>query len=244
MSEPTYTSEFYLAAGDATAQGRMPLGLVFDRCIEVATDHANALGVGYDDMILHGQSWVLSRVAIEMRRYPEINERYSVTTWVEKVSRAFSMRNFAIRAENGETIGYGRSTWVAIDVEKRTLGDISRYTQLEEISRELPCPIEPVGRHRAVAEPTLESDYRFQYSDIDSNRHVNTVRYVELLLNSWPLEFFDRHEVSRVEVSFMKESYFGEEARVVLAAGEGETEADIVVDGSARVHFTLRFRDI
>ena len=243
--ERIYRREFYLAAGDATPEQSMPIGEVFDRCIEVATDHANALGVGYDDLKLHGQSWVLSRVAIEMVRYPKVNETYSVETWVDSFNRAFSERYFRLYDAAGDVIGDARSTWVAIDVEKRTLADISRFDTLREsITAARESAVKPCGRHRTLVGDDLVFSYHtFSYSDLDSNRHVNTVRYVDLLMDMWPLEFHDNHEVERIEVSFMKECRYGETAELALKMAEhGVSQLEFRVEGESRVHFAVSFK--
>lgn len=243
--EQIYRREFYLAAGDATPEQSMPIGEVFDRCIEVATDHANALGVGYDNLKQHGQSWVLSRVAIEMIRYPQVNETYSVETWVDSFNRAFSERYFRLYDSNGEEIGNARSTWVAIDVEKRTLADISRFDTLRDsITTDRECAVKPCGRHRSLTgDDLMLSAHTFAYSDLDSNRHVNTVRYVELLMDRWPLEFHDAHRVERIEVSFMKECRYGETAELALRRVDGGTsEMEFRVNGESRVHFAVTFK--
>lgn len=244
MAEPIYRREFYLAAGDATPEQSMPIGEVFDRCIEVATDHANALGVGYDNLKEHGQSWVLSRVVIEMERYPVVNETYSVETWIDGFNRAFSERYFRIYDCRGEVIGNARSTWVAIDVEKRTLADISRFDILRDsITTARTCDVKPCGRHRTLSgEDLIMSYHTFSYSDLDSNRHVNTVRYVELLMDQWPLEFHDTHQVKRIEVSFMRECRYGETAELALRRNDsGVSELEFRVGGESRVHFAVKF---
>ncbi len=237
-----HAEEFYLSAGECGPEQTLPVALLVSRLIEVATNHANELGVGYENLIAHGQTWVLSRVAVEMDRYPRVDERYSVVTWVEKLNRHFSTRNYMIAMADGSVAGYARTVWVGINVADRTLADISRLAPLADVA--LPqkeCPIAEVSRHRPVAVPDRCADYCFRYSDIDSNRHVNTVRYVELLLNQWPLEFHDSHCMRRLEMSFMRESYFGEKAQVRLAETESAASADISVDGSMRCHFEIKY---
>ena len=240
-----YRREFYLAAGDATPQQTMPVGEVFDRCIEVATDHANALGVGYDNLKEHGQSWVLSRVAIEMLRYPKVNEVYSVETWVESFNRAFSERFFRLYDADNAVIGEVRSTWVAIDIEKRTLADISRFDSLREsITTKRETFVKPCSRLRTLVGDDLQyTEHTFKYSDLDSNRHVNTVRYVELLMDRWPLEFHDAHPVQRIEVSFMRECLYGETAELALRnTAENTSQVEFRVCGESRVHFAVVFK--
>ena len=49
----------------------MPVWLLTERIIDVATEHANSWEVGYARLIIDNQAWVLSRVAIEMKRWPK-----------------------------------------------------------------------------------------------------------------------------------------------------------------------------
>lgn len=243
MAAPvTHTEEFYLAAGESGPEQVMPVGLLTSRLIEVATNHANALAAGYEHLMARGLTWVLSRVAIEMTSWPPIDSRYSITTWVESLNKRFSTRCYTIRLADGTVAGYARTVWVAIDVASRTMADISFLTGLADAATKLSCPIADAGRHRPVEAPDRVSRYRFVYSDIDSNRHVNTVRYVQMLLNCWPLDFHDRHTVRRLEISFVRESYFDEEAEVRIAGYPPDrTSADICVDGMMRVHFEISF---
>lgn len=244
MNKPPeiYSREFYLAAGDGTPEQMLPVGRAVARCIEVATDHANMLGAGYEHLRPLGLSWVLSRIVLEMTDYPKVNETYTVETWVDSVNRAFSDRFFRIIDCRGNVCGYSRSTWVTIDIEKRTLGDLSSLTTLgDAITTGPECPIRPCGRHRPVSETADVTSHTFRYSDIDSNRHVNTVRYVELLLDRWPLAFHDANRVGRLEVSFMRECICGELAELALAQTGLNAEATLRVGNEPRVHFALSF---
>lgn len=89
-----YCQSYILTAGECNAQGIMPVTLFGARVIEVATFHANELGVGYDRLIADGLAWVLSRLSIEMYRSPKVNERYTLRTWIEGFNRHFSERDF------------------------------------------------------------------------------------------------------------------------------------------------------
>lgn len=233
-----YTRTYYLAAGEGTPERTMPVGLLFARCIEVATDHANMLGVGFEHLIKYGQSWVLSRMVVEMTEWPRVNENYTIETWVVSLNRAFSDRHFRVLDERNRICGYARSTWVAIDMERRILGDISRLDPLREaITCAVECPVDPCGKHRPLgpeAKPAVTK--RFAYSDIDSNRHVNTVRYVEMLMDCYSADFHASHRVRRLEVSFMRECVYGEEGTIYMGA---DGNAELRVDGERRIHFKI-----
>ncbi len=237
-----YSKTYYLAAGEGTPERRMPVGLLFARCIEVATDHSNRLGVGFENLMAHGQSWVLSRMAVEMTRYPNVNENYTIETWVDSFNRAYSDRMFRILDNEGNVCGYSRSTWVAIDMERRTLADISRFDALRDaITCARECPIAPSRRHRPLGHEASEAvSHRFAYSDIDSNRHVNTVRYVEMLMNCRTPDQHRTSPLRRLDVTFMRECVYGELATIFTRPVDPTTtEAELRVNGEARIRFTV-----
>lgn len=245
MSEPIYTHTYYLAAGEGTPEQQMPAGLLFAKCIEVATEHANSLGVGFENLMSHGQTWVLSRMVVEMTSYPAVNENYTIETWVDSFNRAFSDRFFRILDSRGAVCGFARTTWVAIDMQKRTLADISRFDTLRaSITAARECPIAPCGRHRPLPDgitPTLT--HTFAYSDIDSNRHVNTVRYVEMLMDCWSADFHAAMTPTRIEVTFMRECVYGEQAEITTQSNPAAstTDAQLSVGTERRIHFRIRF---
>lgn len=232
----SYTREHYLTAGECDAQGRMPLPLIAERLIEAATDHANTLGIGYATLIKRNIGWVLSRLSIEMSEYPAINSAYSVTTWIETINRRFSERNFMICSAEGRPVGYARSVWSAIDFGQRGGADLSELHLEDCPAGDLGCPIEKTPRIPAIAHPAVETTYTFRYCDLDFNRHVNTVRYLELLMDQWTLDHYDRFAIDRVDLLFHHECRFGETVQVRIASdGSGAVSNCELVRDSIRV---------
>lgn len=206
----SYSHRYLLTAGESDAEGRMPLTLVVERVIEVASEHANRLGIGYDALLAHGIGWVLSRISVEMSRYPAINKHYTFTTWIESYNRRFSERCFCITADSGEVLGYARTIWVAIDFKTRAAADLSVLGADAFVVADLPCPIERTPRLPALTSDDTCAQYTFGYRDIDFNRHVNTIRYLDLILNHWPLGHYDEYAPARFDILFHQECVYGE----------------------------------
>jgi len=238
-----YTRNYYLAAGECNPQAEMPLTLLLTRVIEVATDHANQWGVGYERLIADNHAWVLSRVTVELERYPRVNENYSLTTWIEDYNRHFSQRNLELRDGNGETLGYIRTIWMVIDLSARTSVDISQLEYMRGNISDRPCPIEPQGRLRPISAPTSTTDLTFNYIDCDFNRHVNTVRYMEHLMGQFDMARYDANIVQRMQVAFIKESHYGDQATIMLDDSDPtQSLMSIVVDGSDHVRASFQWK--
>ena len=236
-----YTEHFFLTAAECNPEKEMPLSLVMTRIIEVATLHANAWGVGYANMIESNQGWVLSRVTVEMERYPKVNEPYSFTTWIENYNRHFSQRNMEIRDKDDEIIGYVRTIWMVIDFATRESVDISKLSYISENISGRECPIAPQGRLKAV-EVSRTAAYTFGYMDCDINRHVNTVKYLDLLQNQFPIEKYDHEFVSRLEIAFLKETLYGTTVEVKINDTDPlDCKLSIDVDGASHVKCRMAF---
>ena len=222
------TKSWFLTAGETDAHGLMPVTLVAERCIEIATEHANNLGIGYAQLKEHRLGWVLARLTIEMIRYPAINETYTMSTWIEGYNRRFSDRCFEMTDADGNVVAYIRSMWVAIDMLTRTLADLTQVEVDLYPIVDRPCPVTkdraPIIEKDA---PVEHSTYTFKYCDIDFNRHVNTIRYLDLVLNQRPLEFYDSNCISRLSVSFDHECYFGETVDLITGPAAREPEASV-----------------
>lgn len=243
----TYDYDFIVTAADCNAQRELSMSTLATYIIDTATGHANELGVGFDHMISLGISWVLSRVSVELAKPATVGHRYRLRTWVASLNRLFSERNFAlINLDHNETIGYARTIWMAINMETRSVGDLTPLTPLAEAAVDLPCPIAPQGKIAMYDLPQDAAEYRFAVSDIDVNRHVTTRRYCDLLTDCWPLEMYEKYHMHRFDIAFKHEARYGDTARYGCHAENEEGVYTARIDAGdhlctlARIVFTPR----
>lgn len=233
--------DYFLTAGECNAEEEMPLTLIAQRVIEVATEHANILGVGYADLIKDNEAWVLSRLTIEMNRYPRVNENYTFITWIEGYNRHFSERNMEIIGENGEVLGYVRTIWVAINIETRTATDISKLSAIATTVSDRPCPIEKQSRMRPLGDNADVYPHRFRYSDIDFNRHVNSVKYMEAILNRWDLEHYDNNYIKRFEIAYLQETHYNNKVTIKIQQEENVANVEICNENAVTTRAKIVF---
>lgn len=253
MSE--LSESYFLSAGEVNAEGEMALPLLVSKIIDIATAHANALGIGNPAMEHLGRGWVLSRLAVEMTRYPRVNEKYTLTTWVEAWNRHFSVRNFMVSDAEGHPVGYASSIWMVLDTRTRENAGLAHLSPPADMLSDRPCPIARPGKHCVILPmeenqpshadqltPQGQSSQRqllprgqvratapavrhtFGYVDLDFYRHVNTVRYVALLLNQYSLADMDRKYVHRFEMAFLREGRYAEPVELLRADLTEKTE--------------------
>lgn len=188
-------------------RGRVTIPMIGNYLLHAASHHASQRGFGYSDMSERQTAWVLSRMAIEIKRYPTMSEPVTLYTWIDEVGRLFTSRCFELSDEAGKAIGYARSIWAAIDVKTR------RPTPLDEAALNVyrdnrDCPIEKPGRIAAIEDDVEGVPYRVKYSDLDINGHFNSIKYMEHLLDLFELDLFRRREVRRFEIAYLSEGWY------------------------------------
>ena len=48
------------------------------------------------------------------------------------------------------------------------------------------------------------------YNDVDINGHVNSVKYIEHVLDLWPVSWYQEHAIRRFEVAYVAEAHQGD----------------------------------
>lgn len=205
-----YTKDYFLTAGESDAEGRMPLQLLVSRLIETASLHANSLGIGYEKLVSLNLAWVLSRVSIEIDNLPQLNESYRLETWIESTNRLFSERCFELIDKQGNTAAKARTTWAAIDITTRRPANPGVLGEVLFPENPRPCDVAAAGKLPAPGDNSTNEQYTFKYCDLDFNRHVNTIKYIDLILNHWSLEQFDHKSIARFDIAFHHECLFNE----------------------------------
>ena len=49
------------------------------------------------------------------------------------------------------------------------------------------------------------------YNDVDINGHINSVKYIEHVLDLWPLDWYRTHQVRRFEIAYVAEAHAGDQ---------------------------------
>ena len=212
--------------------GRM--GVLGNHLLNCAGFHASDRGFGIATLNEDNYTWVLSRLAVELDEMPYQYENFSVQTWVENVYRLFTDRNFAIIDKDGKKIGYARSVWAMISLNTRKPADLLTLHggSIVDYVCDEPCPIEKPSRIKVTSDRPVAT-LTAKYSDIDINGHVNSIRYIEHILDLFPIDLYKTKRIRRFEMAYVAESYFGDELSFFCdEANSNEFHVEVKKNGS------------
>ena len=123
-------------------------------------------------------------------------------------------RNFSVVGDDGRIYGYGRSIWAMIDTESRQPTDIFSIDNgaiNDWIVKDKECPIDKGGRVKMSDNAQHVRTIDTYYNDVDINGHINSVKYIEHVLDLWPLEWYSNHQIRRFEIAYVAEAHAGDQ---------------------------------
>lgn len=221
-------------------RGKATLPMLGNFMLQVATKHAEERGFGFNSMEGQKRVWVLSRMAIEIFEYPKNDSSIKVYTWVSEVNKIFTERCFSFEDENGKMIGYTRSVWASIDKETRRPTNVMELTDLPNYSTGEACPINGIKKIVPIKDIEPVTFFDVKYSDIDINKHLNSMKYIEHYVDLFEIELFKEKDIYRFEISYLNEAHYGSRLDVYKRKEEEgtyilEIKNDDITISSARV---------
>ena len=217
----SYAEEIVLKTRDCDLTGAWRPGAVMEAMQEAATAHAELLGAGRNALKNQGLAWVVTRMELEMDRYPLVEERVTVETWPMPMRRWLFPRYFLFRDEAGREIGRAATLWVLLSLESRQIARSEAVAALMPDNRDLPAPLGLPAPVTEVSGTLVEGTVTPAYTDLDPNCHVNNTRYADWACNALGAERLGREELSRLVISFDREVRPGDTVRTELRQLDG-----------------------
>lgn len=205
--------EFHLRTSDFDMNLNIKPSAVLDVFQEIASVHANELGVGFNDLIKNQLLWVLVRVKFEIVKAPKMHSKIIAKTWPLPAGRVSLQREYMIEDDEGNTLIKGTSEWVTMHLETRKLVQNGVSYPLVEFCEDKNFP-EKIKRIPDFEANGKGIKINSAFCDIDENMHVNNIRYADFVLNAY--EPKNKEEISVFQLDFHKEIKMGDSVSVFL----------------------------
>ena len=180
---------------------------------ETAGLHATLLGLGMDDLAKENKAWVLSHLYLTLDKYPSSGETVTIETWPIGMQRLFTKRDFLVKNAHGEILCRAASFWLLIDLNTR------RPLRFSFPNHDAPDPRRhalDVSPEKLEISPSIDPTYhhKIAYSDLDINKHVNNVKYMEWIVNAMMQDTWETLLIKEFHVQFLSEAFPGQEMEI------------------------------
>ena len=215
-----------------------PCGIL-DIVQDIAGRHANALNIGFYDLIKKDITWVIARTKIEVLDFPKYATDILVKTWPHRPGRFDCDRDYQIIDEDGKVCVKVTSKWVVINVKTRRMVSPNDVFDRDGIYEEEVNFPSVDGLRFTLDRIDLLHRAKVTMTMLDHNMHMNNSRYGEIIYDALKLK---KEEVIKTfEINYHKECHLDDELDVLIKKENKEIFIDIKKEDEmkAKAYITL-----
>ncbi|WP_273324743.1 acyl-[acyl-carrier-protein] thioesterase [Vallitalea guaymasensis] len=222
------TESYRLGTYAVDFENRIKMSTIFNYMQECAINHAHSQSYGVKEMTEEGLFWILSRAYIDVLEYPKLGDTITVKTWTKGTDKIFVLRDFKVYSSD-RVIANVTTNWVIVDWKKmrpqrpKILNGTIDNLEDEYAVKEVPGKIFDVDNKEHVF------DKNISYCDIDINHHVNNVRYVEMVLDSFCEDYYLKRQPKILHINFLNQCKYGQ--TIELHKGYNKETDNYYVEG-------------
>ena len=189
---------------------RMRPSALCNMMLACAGRHADARGFGATRKL----GWVMARMVLDIKNIPLGGQKFTIETFIKNAYRGFTDRCIRVVDEEGNEVASILATFALMNLKTRSSVDLNgdiglRLTECMEPDEQISIRRIPSINRLPVADVSFKR--RPHYSDIDINGHMNSIRYIDHILDSISIEYINSHDITDIVVAYMQEGSATEE---------------------------------
>lgn len=201
-----YEQLFNIDYSDIDASGKTSVVALLRFFSQVASMHVEKLGCGLTELLKINVGWVILNWRVKIYRKPLYAEKIIVKSWVRKIDKLYSYRDFEVYDENNKIIAIATSNWIWRNFLEKTIQPISK--EVIDSHKIYDKSVFEEIRFKKMKEPENYSnsfEYKILRRDIDTNQHVNNLNYLVFANETLPEDVYKNANFSEVEIQYKKE---------------------------------------
>lgn len=197
----------------------------------------------FKDLAKDNLSWIILSWKLQVLKRPKADEKITIKTWGRSHNRLFIMRDFRIYNSKDELLAIATSKWCLIDTIKNKIAPLPN--NIEEIYKgfvddsvfgiddmpRLTCP---------TSEPIDVDTYKIRRFDIDINKHVHNLNYLNFAYELLPFDVFVGDELNNFEITYRHEIKYGETIKSYLYKEDDEYTIIIKSEDDKVIHAIVK----
>jgi acyl-ACP thioesterase len=196
---------------DVDFYGNLTMPALCNYFQEIAWEHAQKLNIGYKILLSLNKFWVLSRLQVKIFEYPKWTDEIKLITWPKGIDGMFALRDFVILNKDGKKLVAATSSWLILDIERHRPQKIDSDDHPKYLVDQTDAYIPLAEKIPAFKNMEPKSSFCVEYTDIDINKHVNNVKYIEWAINTQTNELTNGSVIDEMMVNFMGEASLNDE---------------------------------
>lgn len=176
--------------------------------------------------------WMLHKWDITVHNYPVFGQRILVRTLPVSMAGFLGYRRFWVFDGAGDPLVSATSAWIFVNTSNKRPIRVTQDMKQAYRNEDRPENKLEMAEIPALQKTDFSREFYVRQADIDINRHVNNVRYVDWALEALPPEILQENRLENIRIVFKKETTYGQKI-------QSQAEIRDVKEGKCSLHNIL-----
>lgn len=229
---------------DADADGAIGMRAYMNYFQDAATTFMHRLGWGNDTIHeKYGVAWVFLKYRMQVFAKTTYHEPLHIECWAEPAGHSVAIRNAVEIRMGDQVMARGRLESCLVDLDTMRVTRLERIGFQPEITLARENPVAAFAQIRQDTEGMREIyPYTVRYTDLDNNRHMTNLRYIQLVMDAFQPEEYRGRMLSDLEIHYRNQCVYGEKLKIFRAREEDSQRVlTVKEDGIPAICARVRF---
>ena len=211
-----FKREYFIGAREIGINNKLTNYGILAFLEDIAGIHSDNVGYGVKDVAEKKKAWILMDWKLQVIKRAGFGEKIIVKTWAKTMSKPqfYTYRDFEVYNEKEELIAIATSKWVFLDIEKERISKIDlEVLKLYNPDDKRVFGIEEIEKINIPDNFENVTEYQVKRFDIDVNRHMHNLNYINLAYEALPEEVYNTQEFDNVRVTYKHQIKLGDSVK-------------------------------
>ena len=232
-----YTEKFKIPLKDIGKDNKIKNRAVLEILENIACYHSDLVGYGVNNIKETKVTWILLDWKLKVINRPTYGQVLTVNTWGKGMNKFFTYRDYEIYDNNNNLCAIATSKWALIDTEK---GKMSRLTEniINAYKPEEKTVFEEKSLDKVKIPEEFSNTIKYEVirKDIDINKHMHNLYYLDLAYEALPDEIYNKRPFDYVRITYKKEIKLGEKVNCKYVEQDGKYVIVIKSEDETVIH--------
>lgn len=232
-----YTEKFKIPLKDIGKDNKIKNRAVLEILENIACYHSDLVGYGVNNIKETKVTWILLDWKLKVINRPTYGQVLTVNTWGKGMNKFFTYRDYEIYDNNNNLCAIATSKWALIDTEK---GKMSRLTEniINAYKPEEKTVFEENSLDKVKIPEEFSNTIKYEVirKDIDINKHMHNLYYLDLAYEALPDEIYNKRPFDYVRITYKKEIKLGEKVNCKYVEQDGKYVIVIKSEDETVIH--------
>ncbi len=217
---------------------------ILDAFENIGEAHSSQIGYGIKDIEKTHASWIVIDWQVKVLHRPKYGQNLNIHTWARNTKYSYTYRDYIIYDDDGTKMVIATSKWALIDLQNGKLMRLNSNI-IDKFNPEEKNSVFNINELDKLKEPNHFENiisYKVKRSDIDINKHMHNLYYLDLAYDALPEEIYDNKQFDEIRITYKREIKLGETVICKYTFENNKHIVTIFDESETKVHSIIQLQ--